>query len=121
MNITSSVPDNSAKVGLFDFESHTVTINRGYKMPINGLGTYSLYGDECKNSVRTALESGVQLIDTASAYGNEEEIGQAISKAIDDGIVKREDIFCLLVANKNRVLTYDQIYENVRSDLFIKK
>lgn len=30
--------------------------------------------------------------------------------------VKEYDIFCLLVANKNRVLTYDQIYEKVWGD-----
>lgn len=79
----------------FDFESRTVMLNSGYEMPINGLGTYSLHGDECINSVKSALSSGVRLIDTASAYGNEEEIGQAIREAIDEGIVKREDIFVI--------------------------
>lgn len=73
----------------------TVTLNSGYEMPILGLGTYSLHGDTCKNSVRAALESGVRLIDTASAYGNEEEIGEAIREAIDDGIVEREDLFII--------------------------
>ena len=79
----------------FDFDSHTVTLNSGYEMPINGLGTYSLHGDTCRNAVRSALESGVRLIDTASAYGNEEEIGQAIREAIDDGFIRREDIFVI--------------------------
>lgn len=37
-------------------------------MPINGLGTYSLHGETCVNSVKSALASGVRLIDTASAY-----------------------------------------------------
>ncbi len=37
----------------------------------------------------------MRLIDTASAYGNEEEIGEAIREAIDDGIVEREDIFVI--------------------------
>ena len=73
----------------------TVTLNSGYEMPILGLGTYSLHGDTCKNSVRAALESGVRLIDTASAYGNEEEIGEAIREAIADRIVKRDDIFVI--------------------------
>lgn len=81
------------EVGVFNFDTHTVLLNSGYEMPINGLGTYSLHGDECRNSVRSALESGVRLIDTASAYGNEKEIGEAIRQAIADGIVKREDIF----------------------------
>lgn len=77
----------------FDFERKTVMLNSGYEMPINGLGTYSLHGDECINSVKSALSNGVRLIDTASAYGNEEEIGQAVREAIDEGIIQREDIF----------------------------
>ena len=79
----------------FDFETKTVMLNSGYEMPINGLGTYSLHGDECINAVKSALSSGVRLIDTASAYGNEEEIGQAIREAIDEGIIQREDIFVI--------------------------
>ena len=88
-------------VSHFDLESGTngnaptVTLNSGYKMPILGLGTYSLHGDTAKNSVRAALESGVRLIDTASAYGNEEEIGEAIREAIDDGIIVRKDLFVI--------------------------
>ncbi len=77
----------------FDFERRTVMLNSGYEMPVNGLGTYSLHGDECINSVKFALSNGVRLIDTASAYGNEEEIGQAVREAIDEGIIQREDIF----------------------------
>lgn len=77
----------------FDFERRTVMLNSGYEMPLNGLGTYSLHGDACINAVKSALSNGVRLIDTASAYGNEEEIGQAIREAIDEGIVQREDIF----------------------------
>ena len=79
----------------FDFETKTVMLNSGYEMPINGLGTYSLHGDECINSVKSALSNGVCLIDTASAYGNEEEIGQAVREAIDEGIIQREDIFVM--------------------------
>ncbi len=41
------------------------------------------------------LSSGVRLIDTASAYGNEEEIGQAIREAINEEIIQREDIFVI--------------------------
>lgn len=88
-------PVKTTSVAVFDFESRTVMLNSGYEMPINGLGTYSLHGDECINSVKSALSNGVRLIDTASAYGNEEEVGQAIREAIDEGIVKREDIFII--------------------------
>lgn len=88
-------PIKTTSVAVFDFESRTVMLNSGYEMPINGLGTYNLHGDECINSVKSALSNGVRLIDTASAYGNEEEIGQAIREAIDEGIVKRENIFII--------------------------
>ncbi len=79
----------------FNFETKSVTLNSGYVMPINGLGTYSLHGETCVNAVKSALASGVRLIDTASAYGNEEEVGQAIREAIDEGIIKREDVFVI--------------------------
>lgn len=69
----------------------TVLLNSGYEMPILGMGTYSLHGDTCVNSVLSALQSGVRLIDTAYMYGNEKEVGQAIRQS---GI-PREDIFVI--------------------------
>lgn len=85
----------AADKAAFNFETKSVTLNSGYTMPINGLGTYSLHGETCVNAVKSALASGVRLIDTASAYGNEEEVGQAIREAIDEGIIKREDVFVI--------------------------
>ena len=75
----------------FNFKTKTVTLNSGYEMPLNGIGTYSLTGDECYNSIISALNSGVRLIDTAYMYHNEEEIGRAIR---DSGI-PREEIFVI--------------------------
>jgi diketogulonate reductase-like aldo/keto reductase len=66
-------------------------LNSGYEMPILGIGTYSLQGQTCVNSVLSALQSGVRLIDTAYMYGNEAEVGQAIRQS---GI-PREDIFVI--------------------------
>ena len=91
LDLTKSKEDHT--VGVFDFDSRTVTLNSGYEMPLNGLGTYSLHGETCINSVKSALRSGVRLIDTASAYGNEEEVGRAIREAIEELGLKREDIF----------------------------
>ncbi|MCD8181524.1 MAG: aldo/keto reductase [Firmicutes bacterium] len=86
---------NEGEVGVFNFETKTVMLNSGYEMPINGLGTYSLHGDTCINAVKSAIESGVRLFDTASAYGNEEEVGQAIREAIDEGLVTRGELFVI--------------------------
>lgn len=79
----------------FNFETKSVTLNSGYEMPINGLGTYSLHGETCVSSVKSALASGVRLIDTASAYGNEEEVGQAVREAMEELGLQREEIFVI--------------------------
>lgn len=81
--------------GKFDLAAKSVTLNSGYIMPINGLGTYSLHGDECISSVKAALKSGVRLFDTASAYGNEKEVGQAIREGMEELGIKREEIFVI--------------------------
>lgn len=90
-----SIKEENTMKAEFNFEKKTVMLNSGYEMPINGLGTYSLHGDECINSVKSALLNGVRLIDTASAYGNEEEVGQAVREAISEGIIQREDVFVM--------------------------
>ena len=84
--------ENSLKNNIeFNFETKTVTLNSGYEMPIYGLGTYSLEGEECVQSVTAALENGVQLIDTAYMYHNEESVGEAVRNS---GI-PREEIFVI--------------------------
>lgn len=75
----------------FDFTSGTVTLNSGYEMPLNGIGTYSLTGDTAYNAIRSAINSGVHLIDTAYMYSNEAEIGRAIR----DSGVPRSEIFLI--------------------------
>ena len=77
----------------FDFETRTVTLNSGYEMPILGLGTYALSDSEAEDSVYWALKAGFRLIDTARIYGNEEAVGKGLQKAIDEGIVTREEVF----------------------------
>ncbi len=67
----------------------TFELSNGIKMPILGLGTWNLFGDSAYKPVKWALESGYRLIDTATIYGNERKVGQAIR---DSGI-PREEIF----------------------------
>ena len=85
------VMEENYEKAVFNFETKTVKLNSGYEMPLNGLGTYSLTGDECYNSVKSALEAGVRLLDTAYMYNNEEEVGRAIR----DSRISREDIFVI--------------------------
>lgn len=70
-----------------------VTLSNGVKMPKNGYGVYQISKEDCERCVLDAIKVGYRLIDTAQSYFNEEEVGNAIKRAIDDGLVKREDLF----------------------------
>ena len=74
-------------------DSQTVLLNSGYRMPVIGLGTWTLSNDEAENCVYHALKSGMRLIDTARYYGNESGVGRGLRRAIDEGIVTREEVF----------------------------
>ncbi len=58
-------------------------------VPALGFGTWQLEGDEAYDAVRAALEVGYRHIDTAQAYGNEEEVGRALA----DSGVDRDEVF----------------------------
>ena len=76
-----------------DFSSKTVRLNSGYTMPILGLGTWTLSNDEAENSVYHALKDGYRLIDTARYYQCEVGVGKGVRRAINEGIVTREEVF----------------------------
>ena len=67
----------------------TLSLNNGVQMPALGFGVFQTPPDVTADAVRTALETGYRLIDTAAAYGNEREVGQAIR---DSGLA-REEVF----------------------------
>lgn len=77
----------------FDLQRGVVMLNSGYEMPVLGIGCYLLSNSQAENSVYHALKDGYRLIDTARIYGNEEGVGRGIKRAIEENIVKREDIF----------------------------
>ena len=67
-----------------------VVLNNGVEMPILGFGVYQVSdAEECERSVSEALSTGYRLIDTASAYMNEEAVGNAIKSSS----VAREEVF----------------------------
>ena len=66
----------------------TVILNNGIEMPILGFGVYQITDAVvCENSVLDAINAGYRLIDTASAYGNEEAVGKSIKRS---GIARKE-------------------------------
>ncbi|MBQ1025214.1 aldo/keto reductase [Micromonospora sp. C95] len=67
----------------------TMTLNSGVEMPAVGLGVFQSAPEETTEAVAVALEVGYRHIDTAAAYGNEREVGEAIRRS---GLV-REEVF----------------------------
>lgn len=68
----------------------TATLNDGVEIPVYGFGTYQIPADGSTfKAVKEALALGIRHIDTAAAYFNEQEVGQAIRES---GI-PREEIF----------------------------
>lgn len=74
----------------------TITLAHGAEIPAIGLGTWPLLGAEGATAVRTAIEAGYRLIDTAENYRNEEAVGQGVR---DSGI-PREEIFLTTKFNR---------------------
>lgn len=64
-------------------------MNNGVEMPMAGIGVFMMSPQEAEDSVASALESGVRMIDTANGYMNESGTGRGIRKSG----VAREDIF----------------------------
>lgn len=68
----------------------TTKLANGVEMPWFGLGVFKVQeGQEVIDSVKAAIKAGYRSIDTASVYGNEEGVGQAIRESG----VAREELF----------------------------
>ncbi|KAF8227184.1 Aldo/keto reductase [Tricholoma matsutake] len=72
----------------------TIALKRtGQKMPLAGMGLWKIPKPICATTVYEAIKAGCRLLDGAGDYGNEKEAGEGVRKAIQDGLVKREDLF----------------------------
>lgn len=74
----------------------TYTLNTGAIMPAVGLGTFGsdkYTPDQIASAVSGAIKSGYRMLDCASVYQNEDQIGTVLDGLFKDGTVKREDLF----------------------------
>ena len=67
----------------------TLTLNNGVEMPAVGLGVFQTPPEQTTAAVEAALATGYRHVDTAAAYGNEREVGDAIRRSGID----RSDVF----------------------------
>ena len=71
----------------------TVTLHNGVRVPVLGLGTFMISPEDAETAVYAALRLGYRMIDTANAYMNEEAVGRALNRAMEEGLVRREEVF----------------------------
>ncbi|KAL2094737.1 hypothetical protein ACEWY4_009456 [Coilia grayii] len=72
-----------------------VQLNCGIQMPLLGLGTYKLHGEELHASVDMSLGAGYRTFDTAAVYANEAELGRALRELLPQYSLKRADVFII--------------------------
>lgn len=60
-------------------------LNNGVEIPAIGLGTYLLEGNILTEAIKMSVDTGSGLIDTASAYGNEEAVGKSLRELKKQG------------------------------------
>ncbi|TKR79924.1 hypothetical protein L596_014074 [Steinernema carpocapsae] len=63
------------------------------KMPLVGLGTWQALPGEVGEAVKKAIKTGYRHLDCAHIYGNQKEIGEALTDLFQSGVVEREEIF----------------------------
>ena len=103
------VPRSLARIvgGVTDIPTHE--LNDGTRLPAIGFGTYPMKGQECVESVHSALEAGYRLIDTAVNYGNEVEVGEAIRSS---GVPRDEIIVTTKLPGRHHA--YDDALASIR-------
>jgi 2,5-diketo-D-gluconate reductase A len=85
-------------------------IAAGVSMPMLGFGTFLNIGNDCERSVAEAIRVGYRLIDTAEAYGNEEQVGNGIKTS---GVDRKE----LFLVTKVNFKSYEHTRETVENSL----
>ncbi|WP_026498905.1 aldo/keto reductase [Butyrivibrio sp. WCD2001] len=95
-----------------------VTLNTGARMPLEGFGVFQIAdAAECERVVYDAIKTGYRLLDTAASYMNEEAVGRGVKKAIEDGLVTREQLFITTKVWVSDMKTEETAYEAVKTSL----
>ena len=95
-----------------------VTLNNGLKMPMVGFGVFRVPDKkECEESVYQAIKAGYRLIDTAAAYYNEDAVGDAVKRAIADGLCTREDLFITSKLWVQDMMDYESAQKGIEASL----
>tara|TARA_B100000925_G_scaffold59325_1_gene39570 strand:+ start:3941 stop:4789 length:849 start_codon:yes stop_codon:yes gene_type:complete len=103
-----------AKLRAVNHDAETKEEISAIDMPVIGLGVWMMnQPNECFQAVRNAISIGYRLIDTARAYGNEKEVGEAIR----DSSVPREEITVVTKLRRVHAIGYESTIEHCRLSL----
>lgn len=106
------------------YNKSSIKLNNANKIPSIGFGTSLITGNECVKNIEVAIEVGYRHIDTAAAYKNEVEIGQAIEASR----IKREELFITSkvwkdsMGYENTIKSFENTLKNLKLkyvDLFL--
>ena len=71
-------------------------LSNGSIIPLIGLKTrfWGIFNDkDPEETIYQLIKNGVRLIETDTRYNNEDRVGAGVKKALEEGVVKREDLF----------------------------
>lgn len=97
-----------------------ITLNNGIKMPLAGFGAMMFAPEDAgkaESVIYDAIKAGYRLIDTAASYMNEEAVGNAIKRAIADGLVTREELFVVTKLWVQDMKNYDDAAKGIETSL----
>ena len=100
----------------FNYMNKKIKLKSGYEMPLNGIGTNNLIGEDCYKAVIKALSTGIRLIDTSYKFDNEKEVGRAIR---DSGI-PREEIFVITKIQPDKAEEVEEAVDKALENLNIE-
>lgn len=92
-------------------------LNSGYEMPVIGYNAWSQGDNSAADSVYYAIKTGYRLIEAVQADDNEKRVGEGIKRAIDEGLVKRDELFVMTRINPKNEKDTKQSIEQSLSDL----
>lgn len=89
-----------------------ITLNDSHAFYEVGFGTYNLTGDDGTASIRSAIDAGYRVVDTAVNYGNEREVGDAVRAS---GVDREEVIVTSKIPGRHH--GYDEAIASTRESL----
>lgn len=93
-------------------------LNTGARMPMEGFGVFQIEDLKlCEQVVFDAIRTGYRLLDTAAIYGNESAVGAGVKRAIDEGLVTRDELFITTKVWVSDAKTEDTAYRAVEKSL----